>query len=347
MTDTTDAPTHSRGSLMTVLVRSASLTKYLEIARGAGLDPVRMVAQAGLDQACLYTPDLRIPEARLAEVLEASARVTACHSLGLMVGESWRLSDFGPVSLLLQHQPTLRHALAEIERYRHWLSDSISILVTEYPEITVLHVTLQTGRHQPGRQAMELTVAALYSLIRAILGASWKPHSVHFAHAAPADLQIHRRLFGQHIEFGSEFDGLVLASGDLDRVNPLADASLAGYARGFLDLQPGAGKPSIAADVRRTLHQLLPRGRGAVEQVAQSLGISPRTLQRQLEQDGDTFSAQVNEVRRELAQRYLQDPQRPLARVATLLGFSEPSAFSRWFAAQFGKSPTRWRQDGA
>ncbi|SOY63859.1 putative transcriptional regulator, AraC family (fragment) [Cupriavidus taiwanensis] len=84
-----------------------------------------------------------------------------------------------------------------------------------------------------------------------------------------------------------------------------------------------------------------------MEQVAQSLGASPRTLQRQLEQDGLTFSALVNEVRRELAQRHLQDPRRPLAQVATLLGFSEPSAFSRWFAAQFGKSPTRWRQDGA
>ncbi|SOZ38079.1 AraC family transcriptional regulator [Cupriavidus neocaledonicus] len=332
---------------MTVLVRSASLTKYLGIARGAGLDPVRMVARAGLDQACLYTPDLRIPEQRLAQVLEASARETSCHSLGLMVGESWRLSDFGPVSLLLQHQPTLRDALAEIERYRHWLSDSIAILVTEHPGVAVLHVTLQTGRQQPGRQAMELTVAALHSLIRAMLGESWMPHSVHFAHAAPADLRLHRRLFGPRIEFGSDFDGLVLAGGDLDRVNPLADASLAGYARGFLDLQPGAGKPSIAADVRRTLNQLLPRGRGAVEQVAQSLGTSPRTLQRQLEQDGLTFSALVNEVRRELAQRHLQAPGRPLAQVATLLGFSEPSAFSRWFAAQFGKSPTRWRQDGA
>lgn len=331
---------------MTVLVRSASLTKYLGIARGAGLDPVRMVARAGLDQACLYTPDLRIPEQRLAEVLEASARETRCHSLGLMVGESWRLSDFGPVSLLLQHQPTLRDALAEIERYRHWLSDSVSILVAEHPGVAVLHVTLQTGRQQPGRQAMELTVATLHSLIRAILGESWMPHSVHFAHAAPADLRIHRRLFGPRIEFGADFDGLVLASADLDRVNPLADASLAGYARGFLDLQPGAGKP-IAAEVRRTLNQLLPRGRGAVEQVAQSLGTSPRTLQRQLEQDGQTFSALVNDVRRELAQRHLQDPRRPLAQVATLLGFSEPSAFSRWFATQFGKSPTRWRQDGA
>ncbi|WP_455286661.1 AraC family transcriptional regulator ligand-binding domain-containing protein [Cupriavidus necator] len=308
---------------MTVLVRSASLTKFSAIARGAGLDPVRMVSQAGLDQSCLYTPDLRIPESRLAEVLETSARFTACHSLGLMVGESWRLSDFGPVSLLLQHQPTLRHALAEIERYRHWLSDSVGILVTEFPDVAVLHVSLQTGRQQPGRQAIELTVAAVFSLIRAIVGGQWTPHSVHFSHAAPVDLQIHRRLFGQHVEFGSDFDGLVFASRDLDRINPLADANLAGYAREFLDLQARPSAASIASDVRRTLHQLLPRGRGAVEQVAQSLGVSARSLQRQLEQDGKTFSALVNEVRCELAVRYLQDPQKPVSQVATLLGFSE------------------------
>lgn len=332
---------------MTVLVRSASLTRYSEIARAAGLDPQRIVARAGLDQACLHTPDLRIPESRLAEVLEASARFTACHSLGLQVGESWRLSDFGPISLLLQHQPTLRHALAEIERYRHWLSDSVAILVTEYPNVAILHVTLQTGREQPGRQVVELTVAIVFCLARAILGAQWKPHGVHFSHAAPADLQIHRRLFGQCLEFNSEFDGLVIASRDLDRINPLADANLAGYARGFLDLQPQAGGPSLSANVRRAIHQLLPHGRGSVEAVAQSLGISPRSLQRQLDQDSETFSALLNEVRRELAVRYVRDSRSPLSQAAAQLGFSEQSAFSRWFAAQFGKSPTRWRQDAA
>jgi len=331
---------------MTVLVRSASMTRYSEIARGAGLDPVRIVSKAGLDRACLYTPELRIPQPSCAEVLEESSRSIACHSLGLMVGESWRLSDFGPASLLLQHEPTLRHALAEIERYRHWFSDSVSIQLAEHPESTVLYVTLQTGPNRPGRQSVELTVAVLCCLIRSILGAQWKPQRVHFSHAAPVDLQIHRRLFGQRIEFRSGFDGLVLARGDLDSTNPLADANLAVYAREFLELQSGANGASFGADVRRTLHQLLPRGRGAIEQVAQSLGVSPRTLQRQLEQDGETFSALVNVVRRDLAVRFLRDTQRPISQAATALGFSEPSGFSRWFAAQFGKTPTRWRQDG-
>ncbi|QOT80967.1 AraC family transcriptional regulator [Cupriavidus basilensis] len=331
---------------MTVLVRSASLTKYSGIARAAGIDPVQMVSHVGLDRECLHTPDLRIPEFRLAEVLETSARITACHSLGLLMGETWRLSDFGPVSLTLQHQPTLRDALAEVERYRHLLSDSVATQFTEHANVVVLRVTLLTGRQQPGRQAMELTVGAVLCLIRAILGAQWKPRCVYFSHAAPQDLRVHRRLLGQQVEFGCEFDGVVLSSQDLDRVTPLADASLARYARELLDLRSPSKEHSLAADVRRAIHLLLPRGRSAVEQVAQNLGVSPRTLQRQLEQRGETFSGLVNQVRRELAERYLQSQQQSISRTADLLGFSEVSAFTRWFGGQFGKPPTRWVMEG-
>ena len=88
------------------------------------------------------------------------------------------------------------------------------------------------------------------------------------------------------MEFGSEFDGLVLNQGDLDQLNPLCDPNMARYAKDYIDLQPRNGGGNVADDVRRALHVLLPRGQNSIHQVAQSLGMSPRTLQRQLEQIG-------------------------------------------------------------
>lgn len=328
---------------MSILVRSVTLAKYSDVARSLGIDPVQMVSHAGLDRQCLLTPDLRVPEASLTEVLEISAKASHCSILGLLVGESWRLSDFGVISLLLQHQPTLRQTLAELKRYRHLLSDSVMIDLTEYPHVAVLQMALATGRAHPGRQRMELAIGALLSLCRFHLGAQWTPRRVHFTHAAPASVQAHHRVFGHSLEFGSEFDGIVLGKDDLDRINPASDPSMARYAQHFIDQQPRSHEQNIAQDVRRSIHVLLPRGRSHIDQVSQSLGLSTRTLQRQLEQGGESFQSLVNEVRREQATRYLEGRTHSITQITQLLGFTETSAFSRWFSQQFKVAPSRWK----
>lgn len=330
---------------MSTLVRSAALTKYAEIAPALGVDPVRMASHVGADRSCLYTPDLRVPEPWIANVFEATAKAAQCQEVGLLVAELWRLSDFGPISLLLQHQPTLRHALAEIERYRHLLSDSVTMHVEESGGVAVVRILLMTGRPNPGRQAIELSVGVALSLMRSLLGGAWKPRGVHFSHAAPTSHMVHSRVFGPRIEFDSEFDGIVLDQRDLDRPNPLADATLARYAKELLALQPRAGQESIAANARRAIHVLMPQGHSTIDLVAPKLGLSSRTLQRRLEQEGEDFSSLVNEVRMELALRYLGDSRYPVSQVAMLLGFSQISSFSRWFTVQFGQPPSRWRQD--
>ncbi|SMG59532.1 AraC family transcriptional regulator [Paraburkholderia susongensis] len=330
---------------MPLLVRAASLSKFSEIARSVGIDPVRTLRDAGLDPSCLATPDLRIPESDLARVIERSAHEAGCDSLGLRVGEAWRLSDFGPLSLYLQHQPTLRQVLAQIESYRHLLSDSVVIQVEETIDVAVVHVGLVTGRPDPGPEMVELAVGVVFSLMRSILGPQYMPRSVHFSHAAPASLAVHRRFFGRNVVFDSEFDSIVLPRQDLDRANPLADVHLARHAKALLDLQPRYNTESLADNVRRTIHVLLPRGQGAIDPVSFQLGRTPRTLQRQLEQSGQRFSALLNEVRVSLAVRYLAQPRHSMSDIGNLLGFSELSAFSRWFSAEFGKPPSLWRNE--
>ncbi|MBN3858660.1 AraC family transcriptional regulator [Paraburkholderia sp. Ac-20340] len=327
---------------MPLLVRTASLTKYAQIARSIGLDPVRALREAGIDPSCLTTPDLRIPEASFARVFEVSAHQRGA-ALGVRIGEAWRLADFGALSLFLQHQATLRDVLAQIESYRHLLSDSVAVHVEEVDDVAVLHVALMTGRPHPGPEIVEMAVGAVFSLVRAMLGPQYMPRSVHFTHAAPVSVEVHRRFFGQRVEFESECDGIVMARHDLDRANPLADAHLAHYAKELLDLQPRYQQESLADNVRRTLHILLPRGQGAIEPVSMRLGLTPRTLQRQLEQTGMRFSTLLNEVRASLAIRYLTQPRHSVSDVADLLGFSELSAFSRWFSSEFGQAPSHWR----
>lgn len=328
---------------MSTLVRSITLSKFSVVARTLGIDPVTTVRKVGLDQTCLSAPDLRVPEEALARVLESAAATGNGLPLGLLVGETWRLPDFGVLSLLLQHQPTLRHSLQELKRYRHLLSDSVCIEVSEHDGIALIQCSLVTGRVHAGQQPSELAMGVLLALCRFHLGATWTPRSVHFSHAAPAQTHTHRRILGSQLEFAAELDGIVLSSQDLDRTQTLANEFMANHARELLDLLPKGREPDPEDEVRRALLVMMPRGAVNIERVAARLGTSVRSLQRQLEASGSSFQSLLNEVRSQQSIRLLQAGTHSVTQIAEFTGFAQTSAFSRWFSRQFGTSPSRWK----
>ncbi|MHA6160065.1 AraC family transcriptional regulator [Pseudomonas sichuanensis] len=328
---------------MPTQVRAASLTNYLEVSRHLGLNPHALLAQVGLSAGLLDDPNRRIAATAVIELLEASAKACGCETFGLRMAELRQLSDFGEISLLLSHQRTLRDALQVIVQYRHLLNDALAIHVEEAGKSVIIREEVVTERSHGSRQAVELAIGVMLRLCAALLGAHWRPISANFTHAAPADLTIHRRIFGCKLEFGSEFNGIVCQATDLDSTTPQANEAMARLARRYLDTLQGGDRPSLELEMRKTIYLLLPMGRATIEQVAQSQGMNVRTLQRRLVEAGVTFSELVNGVRRDLVIRYLENPAYSLGRIADMLGYSMPSSFTRWFIAQYGMPPASWR----
>ncbi|RZL86874.1 MAG: AraC family transcriptional regulator [Variovorax sp.] len=106
-------------------------------------------------------------------------------------------------------------------------------------------------------------------------------------------------------------------------------------ARGGL-LEDSDRRAGVSDRVREYIVILLPRGHCRADVVAQHMGVDRRTVSRHLSTEGNTFSALVDGVRRELLERYLKEGARPLGEVSALLGFSAASVFSRWHRSQFG-----------
>ncbi|MFD1579827.1 AraC family transcriptional regulator [Ramlibacter ginsenosidimutans] len=321
------------------------MVKFAAAAPVVQVDAAQIFRHVGVDPQCMVAADLFVPQDCLTNVLDATQRRTGFAGVGLLVGASWRMSDFGPLALLLEHLPTLRHAFGEFERYRHLRSQTITIRIQEAGVLAVIQMDVRSDRGKAPGTAVELTVASLMALLHWFLGQGWHPREVRFAHSAPSDLTLHRRVFGCNVEFGCDFDGVVVHTADLDHPNPFGDVNLARYAREFLDLQPAGTRAPTTLAVRRSLELLLPQGRCAVEQVALQMGTTARTLQRRLSEEGTDFSALLNDCRSALARRYLADARYPVGQVATLLGFSDASAFTRWFGARFGASPRQWRSE--
>ena len=316
-------------------VRAASLSKYAEVARRTGLDPQRMLSEFGLPPRCLEEPELRVPLDAVRELLEASAARSGVDGFGLLMAEARRLSDLGPLGLLIREQPTLRLALEAFVHYGRQLNEALFLTSEEVGDVVVLREELIVGRSGLVRQSTELAIGVAYRMLSTFLGAHWRPRRVCFAHDPPADRSVHERVFGRSVEFGHDFNGIVCARSDLEVPNPNADPGIAKLARQMLESAAGTQAPDMGTQVRDIVVMLLGTGACSLERVAQHLGADRRTIHRHLVREGETFSGIVDALRRELAERYLNEGHRSLAEVSSLLGFSAPSAFSRWYRQQF------------
>jgi AraC-like DNA-binding protein len=324
-------------------VRTATLDGYLGLARSAGLDPARILADAGIAVADLAVPDKWIPAAVVSRVLERTATESGIEDFGLRLAGLRRLATLGPLSVVLSQEPDLRSALTLLCRYEHSYNEALRMRLDEDGDLATMRLWFEFGEPAPTRQATELATAALLGIVRELLGRQWEPLSLCFTHRAPASLDAHRAAFGPRLQFGHQFSGLIFYATELDAANTSSDPLLRPYAdqlRRALGAPPAA---TVTGQVTQLVEMLLPVGRCSTSQVARSLGVTQRTLHRQLDAEGQSFSGIVHVTREVLAERYLSADRYSLTDVSELLGFTAPSAFSRWFRQRFGVSPTQWR----
>jgi AraC-like DNA-binding protein len=325
------------------LIRSASLTHYAEVARRAGLDPYRMLSEFGLPPRCLDEHELMVPIDAVRRLLEASAERSGVESIGLQMAEVRRLSNLGPLGLLIREQPTMRLALDALAHYSNRLNETLFLTIEESLDVVLVREELIIGGSGSVRQSTELAIGVVFRMLCAFLGPQWRPRRVCFAHDAPAARSVHDRVFGRHVEFGHDFNGIVCAHADLEIPNPDADPEVARLAREMLEANSAGKGRDMVTRVRELVVMLLGTGTCTIDRVAQHMGIDRRTIHRHLASEGQTFSGLVDAVRLELAERYVKDRHRSLAEVSSLLGFSAPSGFSRWYRQRFKAKPSKQR----
>ena len=325
------------------LSRSAALTGYADLARSVGLDPNRVLDTVGVSRRALVDPDLKIPANAVGRILEASARRSGIEDFGLRLAEKRRLSNLGLVGLIAREQPSVRQAIEVMGQYIWMQNDALSVVLEETGELTVLRTLIASGSGRRSRQSIELLVGTTCRTLASLLGASWRPQLVCFAHGAPSQPGVHRRVFGADVAFDQDFDGVVCARRDLDAAIPTADPAMARQVARYGEQAMRERPRQLEDRVRELVLLLLPTGRATVERVAAHLGVDRRTISRQLAVRGMSFSAILDAVRVGLATTHLDGGERSMTAIADLLGFSALSAFSRWHVQRFGENPSARR----
>jgi AraC-like DNA-binding protein len=289
------------------MIRSASLTGYEDVARAAGLEPSAMLRKFRIAPRCLWDPEVRVPVDSIRRLLEESASRSGVENLGLQMAETRKLSDMGPLGLLIREQETLRQALEACAQYANRLNEALFLHIEEAGSLVIVREELLFEGLGAARQSTELAIGVIFRVLRHFLGDLWRPRRVCFAHSQPRDRAVHNRLFGVRVEFGRDFNGIVCSRTDLAGSNVQADKGIARMAKRLLDSDSQGQLTNVSAHVRQAIVRTLNSGNCSIETVAQQMGVDRRTVHRRLLKEGESFSRLFNSVKIELATRYLED----------------------------------------
>jgi AraC-like DNA-binding protein len=280
-------------------------------------------------------------------------------AIGLEVGTEPRIERYDPVAMAGLYARSLGDALERIARYKR-LTCPEEVTVTRETEREMGRDTEGDG---PRRIAcvtfgfplavdteppafVDTAFAWIMTIARRGIGAPFSPRRVELMQQPhPADPTVHERYFGCPVRYGSARNTLIFDAADLDRpfvthnpellrlLTPHLDAELTHY----VDAR------TTGDQVKGALKRVLAGGRPAMTDVAKELGLSPRTLQRRLTDEGVSFQQVLLDARRELARHYLKQPSLELNEAAYLLGYNDPNSFFRAFHEWEGTSPGAWR----
>lgn len=332
-----------RSSTNGATARTESLRGFKDIVTSLGGDPVALLEGAGIEPSVLDRGKGEIPYGPMIELFETVATQLACPDFGMRLAAVQAALGatkvLGPLDVAMRNSPTLGDAYRYCASHLHVYCSATQICFEKLPHdprvFMLIDSLLVGGTHQ--RQAVEHALALMQHGIHAISGGQARASEVWFTHEPLVALSIYRTHFNATVRFGQAMNGLLFDEQDFELPLPDSDPQLYEMATSFIDHRfPSVAMP-LRTRVRINIARLLVEGNCTQEHVAAALGLHPRTLQRRLREEGESFEAIKDSVRRDVALRYLQQPDVSLVRVTEILGYSETSVLSRsclrWFCA--------------
>ena len=317
---------------------------HLDKLRRFGVSRDAILRDAKIDERQLRDPDGRIPLSAVERLWRTAGAHVSDPSFGLRLGAETAVREWGLLGYAMAYSSTLGSALKRFAHYGRVMSDALVVRLDAEGDATWIRLDVQPAL-RAFRPAVDARLAALLAACREISAAPITPLLTQLSYRQPAEVKEYERFFGSPLEFGTLTSSFLLRTADLARLAALADGTLVEYLDTLADqvLTTVGTERTIRERVRRALWAELSEQTPTLEAVARSLGVSARTLQRQLQQEGTTFAAILSELRREMAPALLRDGRYGVSEVAFLLGYEDPSAFRRAFQRWFGRSPRSFR----
>lgn len=325
---------------------STLATLILPIAKALrlqGVDPMVLFEQADIDPASVINADRRIPLPKMQALWRLAQEATGDEAFGLHAAEQLQPATLHGLGLAVLASSTIYDVLKRLVRFSRVLQTGLELRLTERGELVDLEL-VSHGEMEPLAVAQDFGVGVIVVLCRITLGEYFSPIEIRCRRPKPANPDEFAAILGSQIEYACDrlrisfvksdiVDQLASANPALAQVNDeQAETYLATFTR-----------VSAAREVVGKIIEHLPDGAPSQKAIAEAMHVSNRTLQRKLKEEGTSFIDLLQDARQSLAKKYLAQPQRSIVEIAYLLGFSEPSTFSRAFKRWTGHAPAEYR----
>jgi AraC-like DNA-binding protein len=327
-------------------VANSYVRTLLAAVESEGIRSEQVLQGLPITHDMLTTANGRIGVALVHQIWQRALTLTANPLLGLKVALQIKPSTFRVLGLAAMSCESLAQGLSLMLRYHRLVSEAGALTAeTNVAGDVAIIYTEQLLRLQLLPQQVEAIVGGILCQARWLSGHALVPLMVTFKHARQGDLKDYQQFFGVDVQFAAPRNMLHLAAIDLQQRLPQADADLCRVHCELADRQL-ASLPSVGFITSFAMQWLATQATGSarVDDLAQTLGLSVRSLQRQLKEEGKSWTEVIDDARQN-AFITLQTQGLSLEAAAQQMGYHDASSLSRAAKRWFGKTPGQWRMD--
>ena len=299
----------------------------------------------GLSRADVANPEARIVYASYMGLIEQAALLLAEPGYGLKLGASHDVRDNGLLGFIALNSPTLRDALANVERYIGVTNEGTDAVLEMAGPVSALRFRDADPALRPLRQNSERVSAQFVKGARELTRAKATPVRVEFIHERPNERIDYEGILGCSVRFQAEWDAVIFSEETLRLPVIGADnrllRTLEAACRKIVGRHPR--KDDLIHSVREYIVQRLAKGAPAFDDLARQFNMSSKTLERRLGERNASYRELVDDIRRDLAKHYLASTTLRLHQIAYALGYSEPGPLVRAFKRWTDETPMQYR----
>lgn len=306
-----------------------------------------LLQRSGVSLDVLRDDDVRVTREEIERLWKLAIELTGDPALPLRVASTVQRSSLGAFGYLAATSESGLDGFDRSSKLVDLMSEEVAIRLSIAGDEVVVSIHYHDG-HMPRRETSEFAVGIMVYMSRHVSPPSFEPRTAHFSHPAPEHLAAYEEILRLPVTFEAPHDAVSFPREIFEQPNPEADSVLRDmierHATQLLEELPRGER--LSDRVRIAIRQLLAGGTPTIDETARALRMSARTLRRHLEHENTTFRRVLDELRREIALRALEDEGRSVDEAAQLTGFSDASAFHKAFRRWTGRSPARNGEPG-
>lgn len=325
---------------MQPLMSSHFLSHFDELVTEYGGNPIALLSECGLPESLLSVAETLLPTATHMRLLDTAARRVGDPLFAIKLSRRQSVYFLGPLTAMLSNENKVSDAMDVYNSHLNLRVQGVKTMLREEEGTAYVDVSSTipaiTNSHSFHYEAVTLKC----NLMRWLCGNDWRPRAIYFPQAAETNELYYSRLLGGPVGCDT---GRLCLSFDAAYLHQPLTLTTESTRHELQKVMQRLSYHSTSQQARFLIQSLLASAKCDTDYVAFTLGLSRRSLQRRLREEGTSFQRLMDSVRMEQAKSYLLNDYYRLSDISDMLGFQDAAVFSRSFKRWLNMTPREWR----